>query len=132
MPLALALSILASSMMNADSVAASDDNDRRLLDGTWQGYVVEGNGDNPDRGPVHLEVVIAGDKMSAKDLKSPDKSFGEGTFTLGDSEQPNTLDAMGTDGQEKGKSYRGIYSLDGDTLKWCVGNPGRPRKHPLP
>ena len=109
------------------TAVAEMDKDRSAIEGVWHGYVVEGTGENPDRGPVHLEISVTADMITAKDLKTPDKSFGEGTFALDADESPKTLDATGTAGQEQGKSYRGIYAIDGDTLKWCVGNPGRPR-----
>ena len=34
--------------------------------------------------------------------------------------KPRRMDATYTKGSEKGKTYLGIYSLEGDTLKWCV------------
>ena len=104
-----------------------NDKDRKSLVGTWQGYVVEGKGENPNRGAVHLEIVITPDKMTSTDLQTPSKSFGEGTFRLDASAKLKTLDPIGTGGPEKGKAYLGIYILEGDTLKWCVANPGKPR-----
>lgn len=109
------------------AAGATSNSDRKTLEGVWRGYVVEGKGENPNRGPVHLEVVITGDKMTSTDLQSAGKSFGEGTFKLDASAKVKTLDPIGTGGPEKGKAYLGIYSLEGDTLKWCTANPGKPR-----
>ena len=99
--------------------------EREKLAGTWQGFVVNGKGENPNAGPVKLEVIIAGDKMTAKDLQSGNKSMGEGTYKLDLAKK--TIDPTGNAGPEIGKSYLGIYSLEGDTLKWCVANPGKAR-----
>ena len=37
------------------------------------------------------------------------------------------IDTRGTAGQYTGKEYEGIFSVEGDTLRWCSGNPGKGR-----
>ena len=51
------------------------------------------------------------------------KNLGEGTFTIKHTKEGKQLDATRTKGQGGRGTYLGLYSLDGDTLKWCVGNP---------
>jgi uncharacterized protein (TIGR03067 family) len=108
--------------------AQSQDQDaaeRQKLVGTWQGLVVNGRGERVDRGIAKLtEVVITPTKIRAKD---DNVSFGEGTYKLDLTQTPRRLDPTGTDGQVKGRDFLGIYTLEGDTLKWCVSNPGRAR-----
>ena len=115
----------ASKPTSKDAVPSDRSKEREKLAGTWQGFVVNGKGENPNAGPVKLEVTITGDKMTAKDLQAGNKSMGEGSYKLDIAKK--TIDPTGTAGPEKGKSYQGIYSLEGDTLKWCVGNPGDAR-----
>lgn len=106
------------------------DDDRAKFAGVWQGFVVEGRGDRPDRGPVKLEITVTGDKMSSRDLNARDTSkadLGEGTYKLDGAQNPKTIDATGTNGQNRGKLFPGIYLVDGNTLKWCVANPGKQR-----
>jgi uncharacterized protein (TIGR03067 family) len=95
----------------------------KKLEGTWEGYAVEGKGEKPDRGPVHIRITIAGDKISAVDLGNKEKDMGSGTFKIDPTKQLKEIDATGIvlPGKRE-KTYQGIYELDGDTLKWCVDN----------
>jgi uncharacterized protein (TIGR03067 family) len=55
----------------------------------------------------------------------------KGTFKLDPKAKPATIDLMITEGKGKGKTQPGIYQLDGDTLKICLGDEGakdRPTK----
>lgn len=103
---------------------------RKQLAGTWEGYAVENEGERPDRGPVHLRLIIDADKISAVDLGSPekDKSMGSGTFQLDLSKELKVMDATGVvlPGKRE-KTFLGIYEIDGDTLKWCVDNRAKER-----
>jgi len=45
---------------------------------------------------------------------------GEGEFTLDLSQSPKHLDAWKTNERGRKQNYVGIYTLEGDTLKWCV------------
>jgi hypothetical protein len=69
----------------------------KKLAGTWEGYAVEGRGERPDRGPVHLQLIINGDKISAVDLGSPDKNkdMGSGAYKLDPSQELKHIDATG-------------------------------------
>jgi uncharacterized protein (TIGR03067 family) len=102
----------------------------KRLAGTWEGYAVEGRGERPDRGPVHLRLIIDGDKISAVDLGSPDKNkdMGKGAYKLDPGQELKQIDATGIvlPGKRE-KTYPGIYELDGDTLKWCVDNRAKER-----
>ena len=50
------------------------------------------------------------------------RSLGEGSFKLDASTKPWRMDATGTKGPHKGDTFLGICSVQGDTLKWCVGS----------
>lgn len=101
----------------------------KKLEGVWEGFVVEGKGERPDRGPYKMRLTITGDRMTAVDLNNNNKDMGSGTFRLDLSKPVKTLDATGVVlPARKDKTYLGIYELDGDTLKWCVDN--RRNEHP--
>ncbi len=105
--------------------ALGQSDDRAKIQGVWSGYVVEGRGERPDRGPVRLsEINIKADRITGKD---GNKDLGEGSYTGDVRTNPRQMDTTGLSGEQKGKTYLGIYSLDGDTLKWCTANPGKPR-----
>jgi uncharacterized protein (TIGR03067 family) len=105
---------------------ADQPNLRQKLIATWVGGVVEGDGSRSNSTRARIsELVITADRISAKDGQGV--SLGEGTYTLGRSGNTFTIDASGTGGPTRNKQYAGILILDGDTLKWCSANPGRPR-----
>ncbi len=107
-------------------LAAEDASLRKGLLGTWQGAVVEGDGSKPGGQRFRIsELVITTDKITAKDGQG--NSLGSGAYQLARSGGTLTIDATGTGGQMQGKTYLGICSVDGNTLKWCSGNPQRPR-----
>lgn len=95
----------------------------KRLEGVWEGFVVEGRGEKADRGPFQLRLTIAGGKMSAVDLKNGNKDLGTGTVTVNPAGPLRQLDAAGAVlPARREKAYLGVYQLDGDTLRWCVGN----------
>jgi uncharacterized protein (TIGR03067 family) len=50
-----------------------------------------------------------------------------GAFTLDPKVSPKTIDFTPGDGPYKGKTFRGIYQLEGDELKACFAFPGKER-----
>lgn len=106
----------------------STQKDRDKLVGTWAGYAVDGKGEKPDQGPVKLELVITKDLIKAKQFKGKEiVDLGEGTFVIERDKTPNILDATKKlDNPNRKETWVGIYHLDGDTLKWCVGRKTRP------
>ncbi|MBI5774355.1 MAG: TIGR03067 domain-containing protein [Verrucomicrobia bacterium] len=112
----------------------------KKLDGTWVGGVKGGGGGGGKGGKVGkgggqgfmvsvTELVIKDGKITAKGDRGSD--FGAGTYKLNLGANPKVLDASGTGGRSAGKTHLGIYKLNGDTLEWCVGNPGiaRPKDY---
>lgn len=104
--------------------------EKKKLEGTWEGYAVDGRGEKPNQGPVHFRVIIKDNKISAVDLGSPDKNkdMGSGSYTLDPSKTLKEIDATGIvlPGKRE-RTFLGIYELDGDTLKWCVDHRAKER-----
>jgi uncharacterized protein (TIGR03067 family) len=113
------------------SVAAEVDETaaRRALVGVWNGFAVEGTGEQPDRGPVKIQLTITEQTMKGVQFQGDKRiDHGEGTFTLGLTNQPAWLDASKPRGNNNVDAWVGIYSLQGDTLKWCVRKKDRPKE----
>jgi len=99
--------------------------ERKKLVGTWKGFVVEGQGEHPDRGPVKLELRITEQTMAGLEFKGTNiVDHGQGEFAFDLSKTPPVLDAWKTNERGRKQNFVGIYHLEGDTLKWCVS----PRK----
>lgn len=110
----------------APAGAAATDN-KDLL-GRWEGHLTDGDGSNPGQRRMNISLTITADKISA----GGQGTVGDGTYKVsGGSAKLRHIDATGTSGQYAGKQYEGIFSLEGDTLKWCSGNPGKGRPKEL-
>ena len=91
--------------------------EQKKMVGVWRGGW-------PDDKKPRYEIVITLDEITAKNLEDG-KTLGKGTYKL--DPKATTLDATGTADPVKGKSYLGLYALDGDNLKWCSNNGTRKR-----
>lgn len=113
--------ILSTRAQDTKPAATDDAAVRKQLVGLWKGFAVEGRGERPDRGPVKLEVTITETAIKGIELKGEGTiNHGEGTHTLNLKESPRWLDATKTNERGRKEEYLGIYSLEDDTLKWCV------------
>jgi uncharacterized protein (TIGR03067 family) len=101
--------------------AAKAADDKEKLQGTWVWVEAERGGKKAGADEIKdFKMVFRGDKLSV----DPGGDNREGTFKLDPAQKPKTIDLMLEDGPEKGKTIRGIYSLDGDTLKLCFDDMG--------
>jgi uncharacterized protein (TIGR03067 family) len=107
------------------AAAAPDDATKADLD-RWQGdwttksFVLDG-------GPLPKEKQFPDRLMTIKDDKFSEVRGGKvavrGTIALDASKSPKHLDATFLEGGPKGETIRGIYEIDGDTLRVCIGTP---------
>ena len=85
------------------------------LEGTWKGArFTEGKGEDLDKG-VKLEFTFKENALVGR--KESKALIGEATFKL--SADGKEIDATGTSGAYRGKSYLGIIKVEGDTMYWC-------------
>jgi uncharacterized protein (TIGR03067 family) len=100
---------------------ADDKKDEDAIQGYWVAAEAELGGNKlPDDQRKSIKL----------DLKDGKYQLGvdKGTYKLDAAAKPKTIDVVGTDGPNKGKTIPAIYELDGDTLKICyeLGGKGRP------
>lgn len=101
--------------------AADEAAERAKFVGVWKGYAVEGKGENPDRGPVKLELTITETTIRGIEIKGQQRvDHGEGQFTLDLAVDPKHLDGKQVNERGRGRAYIGIYKWEGDALWWCV------------
>lgn len=97
----------------ADDKGTGKDDVKKLLLGTWDGFMADGDGSR--HGDIRLEITA--DKITASNPRG-NATMGAGTYKV----SGRRIDATGTEGQFAGKKYEGIFELDGKTLKWCSAN----------
>jgi len=120
-PLRPAQAAAAVSPATGPSSVPRDAAERKKLAGLWKGFTVEGKGENPDRGPVKLELTITEQTMGGIEIKGTQRvDHGQGEYTLDLTTDPPQLDASKQVGPNRRQAYIGIYRIEGDTLKWCV------------
>jgi uncharacterized protein (TIGR03067 family) len=101
--------------------------DKDRLQGTWKAVKMESQGREATEDEVKKgTMVIKGDKLTTV---RPDGFTAESQITIDPTQRPKTIDLVPQDGPdtEKGKTFRGIYKLDGDTLTLCMNGPDMER-----
>ena len=82
-------------------------------------------------GQAFLKELVQSIKRVASDgettVRMAGQRFMRAKYTLDPSQTPKTIDYILTDGPDLGKTQRGIYELDGDTVKFCFVPPGADR-----
>jgi uncharacterized protein (TIGR03067 family) len=96
------------------------------LEGTWVVVSVTKDGKEDDKAEGD-KLVVKGKTMTA--LTKEGKRRGAGTFTA--APKQHTIDFTYTEGPDKDKTQKGIYSLKGDELKVCMADPGKDRPKDL-
>jgi uncharacterized protein (TIGR03067 family) len=123
-PLALAIAVFGASILAQEAEQSA----REKLVGVWTGYAVDGKGERPDQGPVKLELAISKEFIKAKQFKGKQVlDLGEGSYEIRLDMTPKHLDGdKKLDNPNRKETWIGIYEIEGDTLKWCVGRKTRP------
>lgn len=105
-------------LLGAD--AAKDD--KAKLQGKWQA-VSSNRGGQDDPNAARHSMTFDKDTVV---IKAGDRTIVKGTFKLDPAKSPKHIDIAIEEGSDdvKGKTGRGIYELEGDTLKWAVAQPG--------
>jgi uncharacterized protein (TIGR03067 family) len=120
------LLLAAAVVVEADVPQKAVGHDKDQLQGTWHTVSYQGFGPNvpPDELKT-LTLTFRGDTLHAH---YGNKSA-EGTFHLFPAKVPQAIDVTVTQGPEavKDKTLKGIYLLEGDTLKIAYRAPGQPR-----
>jgi uncharacterized protein (TIGR03067 family) len=105
-------------------LVAADDRD--TIQGRWKPVSIE-RGGKPIASRTEpndkMALVIEGDKY---DWTGGDVPMG-GTYTLDPSKTPKEIDLTPSGGPNRGRILKGIYRIQGDTLKVCLAGPGEGR-----
>lgn len=110
----LGLSLCILTRANDSDPGASARSDQQLLRGTWKLVKQTKSGADEDVSAHPTTLTISG-----KDITEirDGKTIQEGTYTLDPSANPKRIKMVGKTGDNAGKTFEGIYELDGNTLK---------------
>lgn len=107
--------------------AATDDAGKKEMEkfqGTWKIVSLELNGMKlPEENYKNARLTVTGDKFAFKDVSAGYA----GTMKWDLTKKPKTIDLVFTEGPEKGNTAFGIYEIEGDTYKVCLGLTGKSR-----
>lgn len=95
--------------------------DTRNIVGIWKGGM-------PGEPPGSIELTITPEKITGRNPRTGE-SLGDGTYQLDPAR--NTIDVVRLEKFGRGRSYVGLYSLEGDTLKWVSNSRGKQRPKDL-
>ena len=91
--------------------------DRKDILGTWKGGM-------PGDPPGSIELTITPHTISGRNPRTG-KTLGEGAYQIDPAKK--TIDTSGIAAPVKGNGYVGLYSLEGDTLRWVSNSHGKKR-----
>jgi uncharacterized protein (TIGR03067 family) len=98
--------------------------EQKKLDGAWQLVSAEAGGAKMPASQVkEFSLTFKGGKFVSRH----DKDTKTGAYALDPSKTPRTIDLTPADGPDKGKTWSLIYTLEGDTLRICGREVGKPR-----
>jgi uncharacterized protein (TIGR03067 family) len=100
---------------------------RKQLQGTWTATRAERDGKAADDVVGH-QLSFTGDRFRVR--SGDGKPLYEGTFRVEPGTKPAAIDFEHTGGALKGKAWKGIYALDGDTLTTCDNAPDPDKSRP--
>jgi uncharacterized protein (TIGR03067 family) len=105
------------------AAAQNGDKDLEKLQGRWVTEKSEKEGTAEFKFEKNKFTILIDGKDSYK-----------GTFKIDASKKPKQMDLTVTEGEKfKDETSLALYQIEGDTLKWCAGEPGkkdRPKEFP--
>ena len=117
--------ILATGLVLADAGPSAA---QATLHGSWTATEAERDG-KAATDVVGHRLTFTGDRF---DIRSKDGRtvVYTGTFRTDQNAKPASIDFVNTEGTDKGKTWRGIYAFDGDTLTTCDNAPDVAKARP--
>lgn len=98
--------------------------DAKLLQGKWMPLTAEIAGAKfPEAELAKISLQLADGKYTVEVGKAIDK----GTWKIDAASKPKTMDIVGTEGPNKGRTMLAIYELKDDTLRICYDLEGKNR-----
>jgi uncharacterized protein (TIGR03067 family) len=120
--------LVAMSLVGIASVARTESAEKEFekLQGAWSVELMEENGmKESDEENKKFQITIKGTQLFVK-FDGKEESM---TMKIDPEKSPKTIDLTPNFGEDKGKTFSGIYEFDGDRLRICASPKGeRPMK----
>jgi uncharacterized protein (TIGR03067 family) len=130
-PMKLSSLALTIGLLLTGAVSAAEDADKKELEklkGTWT-ITSDERGSPPVAKEKNPRVIVAGNQFTTE---FQDKVIRKGTLKLDPTQNPRAIDVTYTEGEFKGKTLHGIYTLEKDIWTICYSRPGEERPRELP
>jgi uncharacterized protein (TIGR03067 family) len=110
----------------ADAKDEAIKKDRKKYEGTWQVVALEVDGNKANEEDAKkITVINEADGKWAIEVEG--KVVARGTSEIDPTKKPKTVDLTMTEGDDKGKTFLGIYEFGDDTRKVCLAQAGKDR-----
>jgi len=114
------VAVLTLALVGCNATAGDAKDDLKALQGTWDLIYFERDGKEVKL-QKDTKAINTGDKFV---VKRGDEVIASGTMKLDPSKKPKASETTYTEGADKGKTFKGIYQIEGDTVKFCrAGSP---------
>lgn len=123
----LRILVIGAMLASMTVVAVAADKPAEALQGTWTLVYAKRNGQAAEDIVGH-QLTFTADKFTIKNKDG--KLVYEGTFKVDADKKPATIDFQHSGDALKGKTWKGIYVIDGDTLKTCDNAPDLTKDRP--
>lgn len=96
------------------------------IQGAWTVVSAERDG-KPTADVAGHRLAFSGDTFT---IQREGRTLNRGTYSVDPGRKPAQIDFRHTEGELKGKTWKGIYRLEGDALKICDNAPDMTRPRP--
>jgi uncharacterized protein (TIGR03067 family) len=126
--LALVSAFAAVRLPAADGEAREAAVEKELLafKGTWRLIFREADGKKNSEEEIK-DTIMTSDGSGKFTVRRGDTLIAAATPQFDPTKKPKTVDVAFTEGERKGKTVLGVYEIEGDTFRVCVGRPGDER-----
>ncbi|HEV3082055.1 MAG TPA: TIGR03067 domain-containing protein [Gemmataceae bacterium] len=119
------VSLAASGVLLGGDAKEAGESTLKKIQGTWRFVSQEMEGrPRPQEELTKLRITFTGDKWA---VRQEGKVVQAGTHKFDPTKKPAQVDAVVTEGEDKGSTMLGIYQLKGDTMKVCFDPQGKER-----
>src|SRR5262249_41494905 len=98
--------------------------DRKRDEGTWQGNSLQGDGNKANEEDAK-KITVINEADGKWAIEAEGKVVARGTSEFEPTKKPKTVDLTMTEGDDKGKTFLGIYEFGDDTRTVCLAQAGK-------